>query len=160
MVIIKGQDERTDAFGTGVLWAKDFRRLVSIHKGTYDAYGWINEIPHVEDMSKDPHRHDTVIFFHRSVWDACQDLIPEDKDDGIWLNVMIAGIKSAEDLKERMNEKPIEFFHEFCKVHTVASRTRRDILSGWSYKGHQDHQSRSFYDLIVKQTAKHLPGKK
>jgi hypothetical protein len=123
----------------------DWQHIISIHEGTYDHYGWIKEIEasrglceadfleksgednnndlhdYSFDLINDPRRHEIIVFFHRGVWDVCQD---HDRNREVPMSVA-----------------KIPKIDEFVKVATVASHCRMDIFAGVLFQGHQDRPS-------------------
>lgn len=138
--VFRYEPERQPFGGNELAWAD----LIDIHEGTYDEYGWLKDLPasrnlrredypYLQDyefsLEDDPRRHEVVIFFHLSVWMDCQEEPMREQQDFI-----------AYQSKRERRANSIPRFVEFLRVLTVASRARRDILSGRLYSGHQERE--------------------
>src|SRR4051794_13905653 len=108
------------------------RHVRAVCKGTYNAYGWIDEAPE-DAFDQDA---DVLVFVHRDVWEEVVahwgghvrprgDDLPKP-----------AGPVTAEDLRE------VQVVLDF------AGTTRRDPLVGCLFRGVQDHRTLEAYELI------------
>ena len=128
----------------------DLRAVLFIAKGTYNDYGWLNELP--KKTNEDPRRYQTpgddnpfgsgfnlTVFFHRDVWDEIVAKWPVTEDDR-WRPWLPQGVDGP-------------LLMELVAVCAFANRTRRDVLSGHLFRGMQS------YGKDLKVQYKFLAGK-
>jgi hypothetical protein len=125
-----------------------WRPFRSFHKGTYNDYGWINEL----DMPDEP---PPCIFFHLQAWNWVLGL-PEDPmftNRRQWEreenDLAIACLKGP--LAKKADESPEDHlwsmgllaitpeFVEFQRVCDVAGELRKDIFAGLKFRGCQEN---------------------
>jgi len=98
--------------------------VTSIHHGTYNDYGWIEEFDAPEDF------HRETIFFHKAAWDLALKIVNEPE---IFGDPDFAGWST-----KRMGLNITQELIEFAQVCTFAYEMRRDIFSGLKFRGHQE----------------------
>jgi hypothetical protein len=94
----------------------------SIHRGTYNDYGWLNE---VDEVTIDKIGHIApAAFFHENVWDWA--LQQGEDPKYAFFEAEMYDLKVTPELKE------------FAKICSVAFSLRRDVFSGLNFQGHQE----------------------
>jgi hypothetical protein len=116
--------------------ASQWKIVHSIHRGTYNDYGWLNE---VDEVTTDEIGHIApALFFHEAVWDWAQT-----QDQKVWM----LAFESAESYDVKVTPELLEF----AKLCSVAFSLRRDPFSGLKFQGHQewveDARKDDFLDL-------------
>jgi hypothetical protein len=96
------------------------KHLKAVHRGTYDSYGWIDEVENNDEADSC-----LVLLFHRYAWDA-----------------IVAASKKLPKADSRDAS-------EFAAILEFASTTRRDVRVGASYRGTQDSDSSDAYELLL-----------
>lgn len=143
----------------------ELSHITQIHHGTYNSYGWINE---VEDK-KEPHPQEegngkivyvdrplshrfVTIFFHKEAWDkAVKAGMEESKEDWEYhLDRLRINNMFGSNASSLVTESVLR---EFCAVAHVAFETRRYLMLSDQFHGHQDNVS-DYYDILHKLTAK------
>lgn len=133
----------------------DWDYVKEIHKGTYNDYGWLEELPHDHD---DPRLNMPIVFFHQEVWDQCIKMQREkisinDIEEEL---VHLKHSKMTQELGSIVASKiPLEdyalpdHFEEFLLISAFAHSTRRVLLSAYCFRGCQDWDSVDQRDLIL-----------
>jgi len=128
-----------------------WRPFRAFHRGTYEDYGWINELdsePYKKDLHQPP-----CLFFHESVWDWAAALptneifnrrLQWEQDENE------SAIERAKDLPKELDETETDRmwdlgllvyspeFLAFRRICEVAKDLRRDIFGGLTFRGHQE----------------------
>jgi hypothetical protein len=94
--------------------------IKAVHRGTYDAYGWIDEVEN--NGEGDDH---VILMFHRDAWDRI---------------VKLAGDIPAGESRDAA---------EFKAILEFAATTRRDVMVGIRYRSMQDSHSSAAYELLL-----------
>ena len=136
-VVVVG--DRTPFRQPGVVfnWV-DLSMISRIEKGSYDRYGWLDD---VEGAYDDSSFH---LFFHREVWDHIVE-----RGDAAFLE------PSRRFLKDPAGVDPAALL-ELRKVLRIADLTRRDVLVCERFHGVQDLDSMSSYALVHQLTGRQL----
>lgn len=118
-----------------------------IHKGTYNDYGWIEELPHDQD---DPRMNMPIVFFHQEVWDQCikmqREKEPANTSEGVTQEMAFLHLHNAGVTPDHLEE--------FMFIAQFAYATRRGLLSAYCFRGCQDWDSADQRDLILKLSQK------
>lgn len=114
-------------------WSDLPEYIMEIHKGTYDDYGWINELS-FHDTDYGRRRDDArTVFFRQSVWDEiCRRSPPGEKcPKWAW-----------------EGESP-QYLGELIKVMNFGAYARLHLGVGLAYKGMQQNywHDKKFYDF-------------
>ena len=122
----------------------DFSFVQEIHKGTYDDYGWLEE---VHRDNGDPRMDMPIVFFHQKVWDQCIKMQRE-KTPGDRKVQELAYLRLGDSLNHP-NTLP-DHLEEFMHIAQFSYTTRRGLLSAYCFRGCQDRDSVDQRDLILK----------
>lgn len=108
----------------------DYLLVNPIQKGIYNDYGGLEDKTGVQ-ISGNPQNRQIDIFFHRNVWDKCQNMNMPLNDSPSFPRVMKDLAIMSQDYT------PSPFFEEFYNVAQIAYESRINILGGFAFRGCQ-----------------------
>lgn len=129
--------------GTDNQW----RMFKAVHKGTYNDYGWLNEVERPEDRAP-------CMFFHEAVWDwaltTAKANLDEHKFEADYMGLYNDLPESS--LMKMSMLKVTDWLRDIAWVCHLAYWLRRNLLAAVSFQGHQEweiteEQRREFLKL-------------
>lgn len=113
----------------------DFAKIIGIHKGKYDNYGWIQGLDNKDELDV------VALFFLKKVWDYVIKEYPTNKDELSVYKLLLNDINRRIEYGELKN---FTFLHEFLKITEFAILLRRDIRNSYYFKGCQIFDIKNF----------------
>jgi hypothetical protein len=125
-----------------------WRVVEAIHHGTYNDYGWLNEVD--ENLTETEHPK-PAIFFHKAVWDwvislpvdehhrRFQDMLENEQQQTIERFKRIMKEPDADVYSDGTFVKITPELKQFQHLCAVAGNLRRDIFSGLRFRGSQEN---------------------
>lgn len=109
----------------------EIRLVRGVQFGTYNDYGWLNEVDEVDDYE---HRS-AVVFFHIRAWQWALRVFDQERMRD---SEMRKHEFNVQNILNETNVKESDVERDFFRVCKIASLFRRDVLSSIRFRGHQE----------------------
>jgi len=127
MIVLQEEKHIRLEFAYFFLINRPDRYVTDVLAGTYDTYGWIEE---VDQESYGEDAHERTIFAHQEAWNTVLEYEDEDEMD------LDLSREAQKDLRQK-DVHPSKMYREFLIVWTKCHASRIDIFSPFAFKGCQ-----------------------